>query len=267
VEAVLFANMKLPLLPICLSFFASTSHAQNLIPCVENGLFGFCDEKGQLKIDRTFQKALAFREYLAPVVREDGYWWFINKKGFLMFNTRIYSDQNPPAPVNGLFEIRYFDPIFANVTEFYNKFGLPVKVEADARPVSDTLPYSMFSVSRATDLAKARLGTPYGVDKLDCSGFMRYIFEPFGIVLPYYASQMAEKGREISIREIQAGDLVFFGGNPGFEKNVNHVGMVISVEKGSFEFIHASTSKGVVINKSSDAYYKSRFLFARRIFG
>jgi hypothetical protein len=241
--------------------------AQQLSPCAENELFGFCDEKGVLKIERKFQKALSFKGHLAPVVREDGYWWFINKKGHLMFNSRAWADQSPPLPVNGLFEIRYFDPIFADVKEYYNRYGLPVKVEPGAMPQADTIPYTFFSVSKATELAKSRLGTPYGADKLDCSGFMRFIFEPFGIVLPYYAREMAEKGRDIQEAELQPGDLVFYGGNPGFEKNVNHVGMVISVFKDGFEFIHASTSKGVTINKSSDTYYKSRFMFARRIFG
>lgn len=241
--------------------------SQNLIPCAENGLFGYCDEKGNLKIERKFQKALSFTGNLAPVVKEDGYWWFMNKSGHLMFNTRAWANQNPPSPVKGLYEIRYFDPIFADVSEYYNRNGLPVRVEPGIQPQADTIPYTIFSAERAIELAKSRLGTPYGVDKLDCSGFMRFIFEPFGIVLPYYAREMAVKGREISGNELRAGDLVFFGGNPGFEKNVNHVGMVLSNSNGIFEFIHASTSKGVVINKSTDKYYKSRFLFARRIFG
>lgn len=248
-------------------FCVSGLRAQELFPCAENELFGFCDKNGEVKIERKFQKALAFREHLAPVVREDGYWWYINKRGHIMFNTRAWADQSPPLLAKGLFEIRYFDPIFAKVTEYYNSHGLPVKVEPGAGTQTDTLPYTVFSASKATELAKSKLGTPYGKDKLDCSGFMRFIFEPFGIVLPFSSREMADKGREILNEELEPGDLVFYGGNPGFEKNINHVGMVISVSKGSFEFIHASTSKGVTINKSSDNYYKSRFLFARRIFG
>jgi cell wall-associated NlpC family hydrolase len=128
------------------------------------------------------------------------------------------------------------------------------------------LPYTMFSAIKAIELAKSKLGTPYGLDNLDCSGFMRFIFAPFGIVLPYYAREIAQKGREISKVEIREGDLVFYGGGPGREQTVNHVGMVISVNKAGFEFIHSTTSKGISTNKSAENYYKSRFLFARRIF-
>jgi cell wall-associated NlpC family hydrolase len=259
--------MKSTFIRIFLLLLFGEAYAQNLVPCAENGLFGFCDEKGQIQINRIYQKALAFHGNLAPVVREDGFWWFINKKGHHLFNSRAWADQSPPILTHGLFQVRYFDPIFADVTEYYNRNGLPVRVDSGALPVADTLPYTIFKIEDAIALAKSRLGTPYGVDKLDCSGYMRFIFGNFGIVLPYYAREIGERGREISVKELKAGDLVFFGGNPGFEKNINHVGMVISVSNGTFDFIHASTSKGIIINKGSEKYYKTRFLFARRIFG
>ncbi len=240
--------------------------AQNLRPCGSGNLFGFCDDKGNVKIPQIFQNALSFQGDLAPVLKDDSYWWFVNKKGHLMFNSRQQTEKTLPMPEKGLFIINYFDPIFADVTEYYNRMGLPVKVESEFGSNSDTLPYTMFSAPKAIELAKSKLGIPYGLDNLDCSGFMRFIYAPFGIVLPYYAREIAQKGREIIKTEIREGDLVFYGGGPGREQIVNHVGMVISVNKAGFEFIHSSISKGICINKSAENYYKSRFLFARRIF-
>jgi len=235
-------------------------------PCHEGDLWGYCDVNGNILIKQEFQKAYPFNGEIAPVVRDDGYWWFLNKKGHLLFNSKRWSDQYPMLPEKGLFKVEYFDPIFANVVEYYNKSGLPVKVESEVL-IADTLPYKMFKPAEATVLAKTKIGIPYGMDGMDCSGFIRFIFNPFGIVLPYYASEMAERGREIKLSEVKVGDLLFFMGSNKYDLTVNHVGFVISKNETEIEFIHASTSKGVVINKTGDAYYKPRFLFARRIFG
>ncbi len=60
------------------------------------------------------------------------------------------------------------------------------------------------------------------------------------------------------LKNLKEGDLLFFktSGN-----KVSHVGLHIS--KGYF--VHASSSKGVMINHISDNYYKRTFAFAGRI--
>ena len=251
----------------CLLLFGVSALGQPPSPCAKDNLFGYCDRNGVVRIPHIFQRALSFRGPLAAVVPQDGYWWFMNDKGHLKFNSRAWADQQPPQMYKGLYIIRYFDPIFADVTEHYNRYGLPVMVEDTSRQQADTIIYSIFAAEKATALARTKLGTPYGSNQMDCSGFIRFVFAPFGIVLPFFAREIAERGREIQMNELREGDLVFYGGNPGFEKNVNHVGMVISVNKEGYEFIHSSTSKGVIISKSSEPYYKKRFLFVRRIFG
>jgi hypothetical protein len=240
---------------------------QEFRPCRNGDLFGYCDPTGKVLLPHVYQKAGPFYGNIAPVVIQDGYWWYINKEGHLRFNTHRWADQVPLFPEKGLYKVSYFDPIFAQVTEFYNKNGLPVKVWREDSLSADTIPYKIFQFSEAAQLAKSRLGTPYGQDQMDCSGFIRFIFQPFGIVLPYYAREIAEAGREIDRTKIKPGDLVFFAGSNAQDKTVNHVGFVLSTKANEIEFIHASTSKGVVVNKSTDPYYKIRFLFARRIFG
>ena len=258
---------KMTISLICLSLFSLSSHAQKEIrPCHEGDLWGYCDENGKVLIKQEYQKAYIFNGEIGPVVRDDGNWWFVNKKGQLMFNSRRWSDQLPMEPTNGLYKVSYFDPIFANVDEYYNKKGLPVKVESEVLQ-ADTIPYKLFKFKEAASLAKTKIGTPYGIDGMDCSGFIRFIFNPFGIVLPYYASEISERGREIKPEDLKPGDLVFFAGSNQYEKIVNHVGFVTETTDKVFSFIHASTSKGVSVNKSTDSYYKVRFLFARRIFG
>ena len=239
---------------------------KTLMPCHEGDFWGYCNDQGEIIIKQEYQKAFVFNGEIAPVVRDDGYWWFINKKGHIMFNSKRWADQQPMEPTNGLYKVEYFDPIFANVSEFYSRKGLPVKVENENLQ-GDTIPYKIFNFREAMILAKSKLGTPYGADGMDCSGFIRYIFNPFGIVLPYYANEISGKGRAIKLKDIEIGDLVFFAGSNQYDSTVNHVGFVISKTGTAIEFIHASSSKGVSINKLSDSYYKLRFLFARKIFG
>ncbi len=120
--------------------------------------------------------------------------------------------------------------------------------------------------------ARTFMGTPYklgasGPSKFDCSGFTRYVFKKFGYNLTQYSGAQFREGREVAgYTDLQKGDLVFFG-QRGRVRNIGHVGIVVSVdeEKGSFTFIHASVSNGVVEQTSSHPYFMMRYMGARRI--
>lgn len=119
--------------------------------------------------------------------------------------------------------------------------------------------------------AKQFLGSRYrsggkGPKVFDCSGFTSFIFRYFGINLFGSSRSQSSQGEKISISDAQIGDLMFFSGRRG-GKRVGHVGMVVGVEDdGTVEFIHASTSKGVVIQSFPDGgYYSKRFLSIRRV--
>jgi len=117
--------------------------------------------------------------------------------------------------------------------------------------------------------AKRYKGVPYkyagkGPKNFDCSGFTRFVFKHIGYTLPGYSRGQATKGKKVATKKIKKGDLVFFTGRKTGNR-VGHVGLVISANKQSFEFIHASL-KGVKINRyPTDTYYKKHFKFARRI--
>ena len=121
-------------------------------------------------------------------------------------------------------------------------------------------------------MAKEYLGTPYRYGGktpkgFDCAGFARYLYLHFGYELPPYSGGQAREGIEVSdTRNLQPGDLVFFGGRH-HTKTVGHTGIAIQTdpESGVFTFIHASTSNGVIISRSTEEYYKKRYLTARRI--
>lgn len=101
--------------------------------------------------------------------------------------------------------------------------------------------------------AKQFLGNPYvyGGTSLtngaDCSGFTMRIFEHFGVSTGRTSRDQASNGKQISLSEIQPGDLLFYASG----KTINHVALYI----GDGKIIHASTSKtGIII---SNAYYRT----------
>ncbi len=112
--------------------------------------------------------------------------------------------------------------------------------------------------------AKEWLGAKYvygaaSKKKTDCSGYVMQVYKGFyGIPLDHSAQHIYDDGRGYSIRrtKLQEGDLVFFG---NFWK-ISHVGIYL---KGN-RFIHASTSKGVVITSMDDNYWSSKYKGARR---
>jgi cell wall-associated NlpC family hydrolase len=115
--------------------------------------------------------------------------------------------------------------------------------------------------------AKTFLGTPYkygGTSRsgLDCSGLVFNSFDAIGVKMPRMSREMAEKGKEIRLREVKEGDLVFFNTSGSA---ISHVGIVETVKNGEIFFIHSSTSKGVIISSLEETYWNKRFVKATRI--
>lgn len=117
--------------------------------------------------------------------------------------------------------------------------------------------------------AESYLGTPYrygGTTRkgIDCSSFVQRVFQIFDHDLPRVSSAQAKEGRLVSNDELRAGDLVFFATRG--KGRVTHVGIVHNVsDQGEVEFIHASTSQGVIVTPLSSNYWSKRYLYAKRI--
>lgn len=117
--------------------------------------------------------------------------------------------------------------------------------------------------------AKKFEGTRYkygGTTKrgMDCSGLIYTSFKEHDITLPRTTSGLKSTGSWIDVKEVNVGDLLFFATKKNTRK-VNHVGIVTSVRTGNIDFIHASSSKGVMISSLAEKYWYFAFVQARRV--
>ena len=102
-----------------------------------------------------------------------------------------------------------------------------------------------------------------GRSGIDCSALVQQVYsDVFGVSLPRSSSEQSRLGSLDSVPrdDLKTGDLVFFGPN---RKQVNHVGMYLA----SGRFLHAARSEGVTISSLDDGYWKSRFMFSKRMRG
>lgn len=115
--------------------------------------------------------------------------------------------------------------------------------------------------------AESYLGTPYrygGMTRsgIDCSAFVLSVFgAAVGMHLPRVAAAQSSEGERVEKGNLQKGDLVFFSHG----SRISHVGIVYSVDGDEVKFIHAATSRGVMISKLTDSYWGPKYRFAKRI--
>jgi lipoprotein Spr len=137
---------------------------------------------------------------------------------------------------------------------------------------SKSITSSPKSISKQKNLivetAKENLGVKYkfgGTTKsgMDCSGLVYSTFKKFDHEMPRSSYKMANEGKEVSKTKAEKGDLIFF--KTGRSSKINHVGLITEIKKDEIFFIHSSTSKGVIISSTKEAYYAKAFDKIKRV--
>jgi len=95
--------------------------------------------------------------------------------------------------------------------------------------------------------AESRIGCPYqwaasGPSSFDCSGLMMWCYGRIGISLPHSSAEQIHSGQRVSRKDLEPGDLVFFG------SPIHHVGMYV----GGGEMIEAPYTGASVRRASMD---------------
>lgn len=127
-----------------------------------------------------------------------------------------------------------------------------------------------FEMATIERTARQMMGAPYlwggmSTKMADCSGFVRTIYFSNGIILQRDASQQAQTGKKVDVKqwekEAQPGDLIFTGSKSG---RVTHVAMYL----GNGKFIHSSGRVKInSINPKDKDYLNYVYLSISRIKG
>ncbi len=131
------------------------------------------------------------------------------------------------------------------------------------RTMPDISRGSNYISRRVIQMSMQYIGVPYVFggttpSGFDCSGYVQYVFAHAGISLPRTADVQYTVGTPVATSDLRAGDLVFFS---TYTYGASHVGIYL----GEGNFIHASSSRGVMISGLGQSYYSSRYIGARRI--
>ncbi|MDR1614374.1 MAG: C40 family peptidase [Campylobacteraceae bacterium] len=118
------------------------------------------------------------------------------------------------------------------------------------------------------DTASKWLGTPHkmgGNSKkgVDCSGFVNAVYKDvYKKTLNRSAADIFKKDIvKTDSSKLSEGDLVFFRTDKGDKKTPNHVGIYLKNNK----FVHASTSKGVIVSSINEEYYKKAWISGGKV--
>ncbi len=116
--------------------------------------------------------------------------------------------------------------------------------------------------------ASSWIGVPYkygGTSRsgVDCSGFVYLIYKSvYGKTISRQSAAILENDcKQIKKSELREGDLVFFRTDGKQSSTPNHVGIYLKDN----EFVHASSSKGVVISSLTNDYYVRNWICGGRV--
>ena len=122
------------------------------------------------------------------------------------------------TPLRWLLSLALLTPLVAGVA------GIAGVAET---PAAGAAPGSPAAV--AVRFALAQLGKPYrwgadGPESFDCSGLVQTSYKAAGIGLPRVSRQQYGAGRQVSLKALRAGDLLFYAKDTGDRRTIYHVG-------------------------------------------
>ncbi len=129
-----------------------------------------------------------------------------------------------------------------------------------------TSPDKIYNIrSKIITLAKSLKGIKYvygGTDiyGFDCSGFVHYVFDSFGVKVPRTAKKQSNAGKKIRLYKAESGDIIVFK----LKRRSWHSGIINKKNK-KYYFIHAPNKRGVIREEELNGYWLKKTKYIVRV--
>jgi lipoprotein Spr len=126
----------------------------------------------------------------------------------------------------------------------------------------------LISFARTLEGIPYKYGSTDPAKGFDCSGFITYVFNHFGIGVPRSSVDFTFMQRAISLKDVKPGDLILFTGTDRTIRTVGHMGIIIKAgNTDSITFIHSTSGKAWGVTETPlNAYYMGRYMKTIRVF-
>ena len=188
----------------------------------------------------------------------------------------VSCDWNVPHSNEGLVQVDSMlvaDTLAAKIDTTVTEFDNTRNRDTAILPPSQLIDVKNIHPEDLMRFAETLKGIPYRYGStdpkvgFDCSGFITYVFNNFGIRVPRSSIDFTDVGKTIPKEEAKRGDIILFTGTDSTERFVGHMGLITKNEAGNLEFIHSTSGKAYSVTVTQlNAYYMSRFVKTLRIF-
>lgn len=143
----------------------------------------------------------------------------------------------------------------------------------DGTSQMNTVNTGKITPQQLTGFARTAIGIPYKYastnpkEGFDCSGFITYVFNHFGIAVPRTSVDFTHVKHDVRLQDAKPGDLILFTGTDSNIRTVGHMGIILSNPGDTVKFIHATSGRNYGVTISSlNAGYAGRFVKVVRVF-
>lgn len=154
-------------------------------------------------------------------------------------------------------------------TDSVDKSGYYIDTKRPITTVStgNTTPAELITFARSLTGTPYKYGSTDPAKGFDCSGFITYVFNHFGIIVPRQSVDFTSMNREIGLKQAKPGDLILFTGTDSTIRVVGHMGIIVSSPGEKIKFIHSTSGRAYGVTETSlDPYYTGRYMKIIRIF-
>jgi lipoprotein Spr len=133
--------------------------------------------------------------------------------------------------------------------------------------VGRVTPFELINFACSLDGIPYKYGSIDPKQGFDCSGFVTYVFNHFGISVPRRSVDFTFAYENIDLKDAKPGDLILFTGTDNTIRIVGHMGIVLSNCDGEIVFIHSTSGKAYGVTETPlNTYYQERYIKTIRIF-